>query len=191
MKFAAKKAATLACALGLGLGVLAAPAGASTTIINDQGTLGVLDSADAITSTFSYQDTETFAAQVAFDNTYELLIGPLSAANAATVNLTVGSAGTTSTNAFDVSDLSLYLYDISNGGSTLVAGGSGVTSITGAILSAGSSYAYEVTGTASGTSGGSYLFGASIAPVPEPENWALFGAGLLTLAAIGRRRFKR
>ena len=55
-------------------------------------------------------------------------------------------------------------------------------------LTAGSSYSFRVTGNAFGSSGGTYAFLASAAPVPEPAAVALMLAGLGVVGSIVRRR---
>lgn len=56
---------------------------------------------------------------------------------------------------------------------------------------ASGAYYFQVSGLASGTEGGKYLFAASTAPVPEPETYAMMLAGLGLLGFVGRRRMAR
>lgn len=53
---------------------------------------------------------------------------------------------------------------------------------------AAGTYAYVVTGFASGTDGGSYTISSTISAVPEPSAWALMIAGLGMIGFISHRR---
>lgn len=55
-------------------------------------------------------------------------------------------------------------------------------------LTPGQRYAYVVSGTDTGAAGGFYSFTASASPVPEPETYALFLAGLAAVGFVARRR---
>lgn len=56
-------------------------------------------------------------------------------------------------------------------------------------LTPGQRYAYVVSGTdVSSTNGGFYTMTASASPVPEPETYALFLAGLAAVGFVARRR---
>lgn len=57
----------------------------------------------------------------------------------------------------------------------------------GGTLAAGKYY-FEISGTTTGTQGGKYGYSTSITPVPEPESYAMFLAGLGLIGAIARRR---
>jgi len=64
----------------------------------------------------------------------------------------------------------------------------GVINYSGAAASAGGFYYFEVTGTAVGAKGGSYDFGATAAPVPEPTAAAMLIAGFAVMGFIAMRR---
>jgi len=49
-------------------------------------------------------------------------------------------------------------------------------------------YYYEITGMATGSSGGFYSISSTISPVPEPETYALLLAGLGVVGSLYRRR---
>lgn len=63
------------------------------------------------------------------------------------------------------------------------------TTYTFANLGAGD-YSFKFTGDL-GTSGGGYMVGLSIAPVPEPSEWAMMLAGLGIVGAVAARRRRR
>jgi hypothetical protein len=69
------------------------------------------------------------------------------------------------------------------------AGPVGASSVVANVpLMPGASYFYQLTGTATGISGGAYSFLASAAPIPEPGTYALMAAGLGVVAFIAARR---
>lgn len=55
-------------------------------------------------------------------------------------------------------------------------------------LVGGQNYYYTVGGSATGSFGGAYNLTASASPVPEPETYALFLAGLAAIGFVARRR---
>lgn len=96
---------------------------------------------------------------------------------------------------FDVSNLAASLYSGTCtafscspasfiGNATMTSPDHGVMS---GILMPGS-YFLEVTGKATGLNGGMLTFTGYAAPVPEPESYAMFLAGLGLMGAIARRR---
>lgn len=84
-----------------------------------------------------------------------------------------------------ISNLAFSLYNSSN---TLVGSSAGSPPSFDSVLGIGN-YHFELAGQANGLSGGAYLF--SVVAVPEPEQWALFAAGLGLLGVMRRRRAKR
>ena len=68
---------------------------------------------------------------------------------------------------------------------TVLAHGTSSLSYNG--LDAGN-YFIRVAGDANGLFGGRYLGGLVAMPVPEPEQWMLFAAGLMAVGSIVRRR---
>jgi PEP-CTERM motif len=75
-------------------------------------------------------------------------------------------------------------------GQSFSAGSSSVTQalIVPTVIGAGD-YVLQVRGRVFGAAGGSYTGTLQAAVVPEPGTWALFGSGILGLAAV-RRRFR-
>lgn len=55
------------------------------------------------------------------------------------------------------------------------------------LLTAGT-YTLQLRGTVTGTSGGSYVGILNVAPVPEPETYAMLLSGLVLLASVASRR---
>ncbi|UXY14622.1 FxDxF family PEP-CTERM protein [Chitiniphilus purpureus] len=85
-------------------------------------------------------------------------------------------AGTYGDNVADVS-LGAYAFD----------GSTGSTDHQFSNLAAGDYY-YKVNGVITGTLGGQYVLTSTIAPVPEPETYALMGLGLAGLIAARRKK---
>lgn len=55
-------------------------------------------------------------------------------------------------------------------------------------LPSAGNYHVDITGTATGSFGGTYAVGLQVAAVPEPETYAMLLAGLGVMGAIARRR---
>lgn len=112
------------------------------------------------------------------------LTGALSSASTVTLNLNgVSSIGSPSLQLWSV-------LDNGNLGSRLAIGAQSGQSVTinNFPLTGGASYAYLVGGTTTGSAGGTYALIAGASPVPEPETYALFLAGLAAVGFVARRR---
>lgn len=85
----------------------------------------------------------------------------------------------------DISGFSMSIFDSSG----LISGptGSGI-SVTNFSLPAGSSYFAQVSGTATGLSGGAYSIAMLASPVPVPAAVWLLGSGLIGLVGVARRK---
>lgn len=68
---------------------------------------------------------------------------------------------------------------------------SGQSTVTNALIApvqlAAGSYVLQVRGTVSGDFGGSYTGNIALSPIPEPETYALFAAGLLAIGFLMNR----
>lgn len=87
-------------------------------------------------------------------------------------------------NVFSISNLSFDLYSQLDPMVSLASG----TQALGIDDLAVGNYFIRISGNANGAFGGNYLFGMTAMPVPEPEQWMLFLAGLLAVGSISRRR---
>ena len=79
------------------------------------------------------------------------------------------------------------------GSGTLIGGGWAFNGTSGStshsvLLTSGGDYYLQATGTATGSGGGNYLVSLNVAPVPEPETYALMMAGLGLMGFVARRR---
>ena len=139
----------------------------------------------------------TFPA-LAFDNTGSASID-LSNANVAQGSFTdyfrfsVGGASdtwaavVTDPTYQSISGLTLALDTYKGGTYTPVADMAALTSDVGYRLASNTNYAFVVSGSA-GEGGGSYVGGASVSAVPLPAALPMFGAALLGLGGLARRR---
>jgi hypothetical protein len=139
--------------------------------------LGQLASGDNYLSTS--EDEVVTVAKGSFTDIFNFSIGSLAGLD--------GSAGVLNFGKFKIDSVS-FSYSLFSGTSTsaLATGNDGVGF---SMPSLGSgSYRLEVSGQAVGTNGGKYNGWLSVTPVPEPESYAMFLAGLGIMGAIARRR---
>ena len=94
---------------------------------------------------------------------------------------------------FNISDLSVKLFDSSNTLITDLDASPGSTSQikvgSGTFLPG--SYYFNIAGNADGSSGGQYVFAVTTLPVPEPETYAMLLAGLGLVSVMARRRLNK
>ena len=93
-------------------------------------------------------------------------------------------------------DLNITSFELYSGTNFLMAGEieSDAKTDTGMLSSYGLSsgaYSIRIGGTVVGINGGSYGGNVNISPVPEPETWSMFVAGIATVGFMARRRSRR
>ena len=167
------KIAELISALsGAALLMAAASAHASTTNI-----IGILDAAPySIANPY----VSNASVQGAFLNTYNFSLNNTNLFTGSVSQLTL-SLG--SSNVLNIDSLALKLFDGSN---NQLANVTGAGQISSTLLSG--SYHLGISGSGNGLVGGNYTFAAVAQPVPEPDGWILFVAGLVVTGFMVSRR---
>lgn len=157
-------------------GAMLATGLASATVI-DLGTLPISPS-----QPMAFTETH---AKGAFSDTinFSIAAGSLdSSLNNLKLTLGKNSAVTV----YDVASLNYTLYTANGSQIGSVYGGSDATYTTA--LAAGQSYYFTVTGTATGTAGGTYAMSLLTAAVPEPETYGMMLGGLGLIGLVASRR---
>lgn len=161
-------AKTLAIAM-LAIGIHGAPA--SAAIYN----IGTVSSTPYINSVVlpagNFLDSYNFSVSALANDV---------AASAVSLDLLLGNMSF-----LHINNLAFSLY---NGSNMLIGSSAGSPPSFDSVLGVGN-YHFDLAGQANGLSGGAYLF--SVVAVPEPEQWALFAAGLALLGVMRRRLANR
>lgn len=91
---------------------------------------------------------------------------------------------------YNIDDMLIELYKGSAGAGTWVAtgGGNPGSTLQDVLVVANDDYYFQVTGTVTDAPNGYYSFLAIAAPVPEPETYAMWLAGLAVIGFVAARR---
>lgn len=143
---------------------------ANVNVTATAGVLNNLGGAGYTSNTFSYQNGQSFVDTVLFD---------LSAPSRVYLDI----ASTTSA----LKGLTFTQIQLSPGNETITPAAGSPLSFSFDNLQAGT-YAFTLTGRATGTLGGSYHFDLYTQPVPEPTTIALTLSGLVLVGALARRK---
>lgn len=156
--------------------------------------MGVVAGANAVD-----HDLGTVFAPTTYSNVAQVAVGsfsdkwifdvaaPLQSAGSASIlNMSFGAMPM-----YTVTGLTVQLYD---SGNNLLAnldnnpGSSADYKVGSGVFPVGNDYYFTVSGNATGSLGGQYVFAVSTLPVPEPETYAMLLAGLGIMGAVARRR---
>ncbi|PKO48983.1 MAG: hypothetical protein CVU31_02350 [Betaproteobacteria bacterium HGW-Betaproteobacteria-4] len=165
-------------ALALGLGLVASAHAAT----HDLGTV----TAPSTYSQVVQVAVGSFSDQWIFDVPTTLFSG----GSVSNLNISIQNIG----DLYNINGLSVQLYD--NADSLIAnldgnAGSSANYKVGSGVFAPANDYYFTVSGTATGSLGGQYVFAVSTLPVPEPESYAMLLAGLGLIGAVARRRAGR
>ena len=178
-------------AVGLALAGLSAQAAVGTQAAPNMVNLGPI----ASPSTLIYSNTFSAPTSEKFYDDFTFSLSPESSFSSITASINLG-------NFFSINNISVRLFQGSGpfaGNATpliqawsapfsAAPGLTGSTTVISVASLLASTYTLEVRGDVVGLSGGSYLGFLNVAPVPEPETYAMLLAGLGIIGTIVRRR---
>jgi hypothetical protein len=161
-------------ALALSMGVVAG----ANAMDHDLGTVSAPSTYSAVTQV----GVGSFSDKWIFD-----VSSPLQSAGSASIlNISINGMPM-----YTITDLSVQLFD---SGDNLIVnldnnpGSSADYKVGSGVFPVANDYYFAVSGNATGSLGGQYVFAVSTLPVPEPETYAMLLAGLGIIGAVARRR---